>query len=497
LEKRVEKDFTSTNFFKLLIQFKHMSSVLAEYEAMHKELREQSFIRPDYPPNPSEALWNKKIMTMPREELEKLKTFRLKRIVNWAWENIPFYRRYWKEKGFEPDMVKDWKDVVKIPVLRKDELRKDLQQNPPFGTIFHPELARRIRFVGATSGSTGLPTFQGWGALEMDYFQEGQARYLWTFAGVKPTVVYANYLNMSGFYSWGPPVVETAMWRCGGTAIAGGGETFFSWKNRHMLIFKLWKVDVFATTPWLHRLIGEEATLEGWETPFKVLLLHGGAAAENTKKKLFSVHPNAELAINVWGTTDGHMAIEIPGSEGQLVVWEDMEIFDIVDPKTDEPAAEGERGELIATLLNHFTMPLIRYSLGDYVKNEFMTDPDPKFGITHMRFAEPIPGRVEWMFRVRGKLLFPIYVEDAVNEIPDTTGMYNIIVYDNEMDKLKIKIETRKELVDSQYDKQAREILGGRLGINPDDVEIEWLKPGQTVWTGYKLQVFLDQRKKK
>ncbi|ACP49468.1 hypothetical protein YN1551_3233 [Sulfolobus islandicus Y.N.15.51] len=49
--------------------------------------------------------------------------------------------------------------------MRKDEIRKDLHQNPPFGTIFHPELANHIRFVGATSGSTGLPTFQGWGGF--------------------------------------------------------------------------------------------------------------------------------------------------------------------------------------------------------------------------------------------------------------------------------------------------------------------------------------------
>jgi 4-hydroxybutyryl-CoA synthetase (EC 6.2.1.-) len=221
---------------------------LQDYNTMHSELRESGFIRSSYPPDPSETLWNKKAMTMKREELEQVKSFRLRRIVKWAWENAPFYRNYWKSKGFDPSSVRDWRDVVKIPILRKDELRKDLQANPPFGTIMVPDLARRIRFVGATSGSTGLPTFQGWGALELDYFEEAQARYLWTFAGVKPTVVYANYLNMSGFYSWGPPLVETAMWRCGATAIAGGGETYFSWKNRHNLIFRLWKVDVLATT---------------------------------------------------------------------------------------------------------------------------------------------------------------------------------------------------------------------------------------------------------
>jgi Coenzyme F390 synthetase len=194
---------------------------LQDYNTMHSELRESGFIRSSYPPDPSETLWNKRVMTMKREELEQVKSFRLRRIVKWAWENVPFYRNYWKSKGFDPSSVRDWRDVVKIPILRKDELRKDLQANPPFGTIMVPDLARRIRFVGATSGSTGLPTFQGWGALELDYFEEAQARYLWTFAGVKPTVVYANYLNMSGFYSWGPPLVETAMWRCGATAIAG------------------------------------------------------------------------------------------------------------------------------------------------------------------------------------------------------------------------------------------------------------------------------------
>jgi 4-hydroxybutyrate---CoA ligase (AMP-forming) len=101
------------------------------------------------------------------------------------------------------------------------------------------------------------------------------------------------------------------------------------------------------------------------------------------------------------------------------------------------------------------------------------------------------------MFSVKGKLLFPIYVEDAVNDVPDTTGMYNVIVYDNEMDKLKIKIETKRATVDSEYDKRAREIIASNLGLNPDDIDIEWIRPGQAVWTGYKLQVFLDQRKKK
>lgn len=114
-----------------------------------------------------------------------------------------------------------------------------------------------------------------------------------------------------------------------------------------------------------------------------------------------------------------------------------------------------------------------------------------------MRFAEPIPGRVEWMFKVKNKLLLPIYVEDAINEIPDTTGMFNIFVYDNNMDKLKIRIETKRSTVDREYDSGAKQVLGNRIGLDEDDIEIEWVEPGKTIWTGYKLQVFIDQRKKK
>lgn len=78
-------------------------------------------------------LWNQKVMTMKRQDLDKIKTFRLKRIVKWAWENSEFYRNFWKTKGFDPEQVKDWKDIVKIPILRKDDLRNDLSKNPPFG----------------------------------------------------------------------------------------------------------------------------------------------------------------------------------------------------------------------------------------------------------------------------------------------------------------------------------------------------------------------------
>ena len=42
-------------------------------------------------------------------------------------------------------------------------------------------------------------------------------------------------------------------------------------------------------------------------------------------------------------------------------------VFEVIDPNTCEPVAEGEQGELVATNLGRAGMPLIRYRTGDLV----------------------------------------------------------------------------------------------------------------------------------
>lgn len=62
---------------------------------------------------------------------------------------------------------------------------------------------------------------------------------------------------------------------------------------------------------------------------------------------------------------------------------------------------------------------------------------------------------------------------------------------------LRIKIESKRDRVDEAYDKSAKALLANKIGLDENDVEIEWIRPGEAVWTGYKLQVFVDQRKKR
>jgi len=50
--------------------------------------------------------WNPIIETMPLEKLFALQLRKVKRILRWAYDNSPFYRRLYDDVGLEPGDIK-------------------------------------------------------------------------------------------------------------------------------------------------------------------------------------------------------------------------------------------------------------------------------------------------------------------------------------------------------------------------------------------------------
>ena len=79
-------------------------------------------------------IYDVKHETMSREELEVLQLERLKKIVHYVYEKVPFYKRKYDLAGFHPDMIKTLKDIQKIPFTEKSDLR----DNYPYGLLAVP-----------------------------------------------------------------------------------------------------------------------------------------------------------------------------------------------------------------------------------------------------------------------------------------------------------------------------------------------------------------------
>lgn len=86
-----------------------------------------------------------------REQLDNLNADRRKKIVEFAFENIPFYRDKYSAAGFDLKCMQDSNFFENLPILEKDEIREHTAQ------IILPGLSFNDLKESTTGGSTGIP----------------------------------------------------------------------------------------------------------------------------------------------------------------------------------------------------------------------------------------------------------------------------------------------------------------------------------------------------
>ena len=114
--------------------------------------------------------WQKDIETMKRPELEALQLERLRYIVAYCYERVPFYRKRFDDIGLKPEHIREFKDMEKIPFTTKDDIR----DNYPFGLFAVPQ--KQIVRMHASSGTTGKPTVVGYTRNDLNTWSDLVAR---------------------------------------------------------------------------------------------------------------------------------------------------------------------------------------------------------------------------------------------------------------------------------------------------------------------------------
>ena len=64
-------------------------------------------------------MFNREIETMPREELHKLQSKRLRNTVNYVYAQVPYYREALDRVGIKPDAIQSIDDLTKLPFTKK------------------------------------------------------------------------------------------------------------------------------------------------------------------------------------------------------------------------------------------------------------------------------------------------------------------------------------------------------------------------------------------
>lgn len=87
-----------------------------------------------------------------KEKLQDLQLKRLKKMVKYAYKNVPMYKKRMDEAKVSPDRIRTLEDYARIPFTKKDDLR----DHYPYGIRAVP--LEKINRLHASSGTTGKPT---------------------------------------------------------------------------------------------------------------------------------------------------------------------------------------------------------------------------------------------------------------------------------------------------------------------------------------------------
>jgi phenylacetate-CoA ligase len=366
---------------------------------------------------------------MARAELQQLQIERLQATLNRVYRSVAFYRAAFDAHKVNLEKLKDVRALQDLPFTTKE----DLQKSYPYDMFAVP--LRDIVRIHTTSGTTGTPIVVGYTQNDLRSWRQCAARLL-AGAGVTEHDVVQIALHYSlvadgfGFHQGAE--------RIGASVIPASLATSVA---KQIVIMRDFKTTVLISTP--SHALTIAASLD--EVQVHVERLHlrlglfGGERWSDPHRRQLEQQLHL-VSTDTYGPTE----VMGPGVAGEchlhqgLHINEDHFIVEVIDPKTSEPVAAGEEGELVLTTITKEGFPLVRYRTGDITR----IDPAPcPCGRTFVRMAR-VMGRTDDLILVQGVGFFPSQIENILAALDGVCPYFQIILgQDRGGETIEIRVE--------------------------------------------------------
>lgn len=287
-------------------------------------------------------------------ELENRQWQKLQALLEYSYENVPYYRQVFQGMGLKPQDIKTPGNFRKLPYLTKDIIRKQKDD------LIVPT---QKLYGSSTSGSTGEPLWffysQGDRVMREALFFLGM-----NWAGLDIGERYAKL--------WGAQMQKTSRYQAW-------------WEQIKRCLYGFVFLSVYnlseETLPdYVKRLKAHKPKLlESYASPIRILGQYL-AAHPDDQLRLEAIVASSETlydhdrefiekvfdcpVFNRYGSREfGNVAHECAHHQGLHIYTEHAYVECL---RNNEPTMPGGKGELVITSLSNYGMPFIRYRIGDY-----------------------------------------------------------------------------------------------------------------------------------
>ena len=382
-------------------------------------------------------------------------------------KNILPTNKFYKNKLRHSDLDQSNLETLlkTIPFTTKQELVRDQQNFPPYGTNLTYSIEEYIHYH-QTSASSGSPlrwldTKDDWEWISQNWMT------VFTKSGVTKgdRIFFAfSFGPFLGFWS-----AFYAAQKSGLLAIPGGGMSSVS--RLHMIAGT--GATVLCCTPTYAIRLGEvakEEKIDLKKSKIQKIIVAGepGGSITATREKIKGLWPESQIIDHHGMTEVGPVSYQLPDQEGILRIMESRYIAEIIEPETLLPVKRGSVGELVLTTLGRIGSPLLRYRTGDLVKQTTVRNNlDEKVDIA---LEGGILGRSDDSVSIKGVNVYPGAFEQILRMFEEITEYRVLVNTTDQQNKIKLQIEAdsknqnNKKLIE-KVQKQINATLSIRIPI--------------------------------
>jgi phenylacetate-CoA ligase len=409
-----------------------------------------------------------KLETMTRNEREAYQNKRLAEMVRLGLECSPKLRAVFEERGLKPSDVQTVADMVKLPVINREELVELQAKDPPYGGLADPQA--QVERIFTSPGPVYEPHL-------------GSNDPLW--ARAYKAAGFGNgdiVLNAFSYHMVAAGLTfHGGLNKVGATVVPSGSST----TQQQVQLIKDLRVTGYTGTPSFLMAIIDKAREMGFDFKQDFAVRRASFGAEPLQP---SLRQRFETGFDIdtyqmYGATEvGDIAYECSQKKGWHICEE--VIVEIVDPATGMRAKPGELGEVVVTRLNPIFF-LMRFGTGDL--SSIIEDPCA-CGRTAVCLGG-IAGRVGDAVKVRGMFVTPSQVK-KVCEGFEGIAVQLVIGRSGHRDVLTAALDAKglemdREAFGPRFEKAFQEICTVKLD------NVEFLEPGSLA-EGSKL--LIDKR---
>jgi len=424
-----------------------------------------------------------------RSHIEAFQFFRLKRVLDYAFQKSKYYKEMFCKIGITPDDIRSMDDFVKLPFTDPDNLA-DIPHK--FVCVSLKEFAQE--YLLDTSGTEGEPKRVVCTQHDIDQMIDFMSAGMRTVSKSNDTIM---LILPDGRPNSQSDLLSKGVLKMGGIPVTCDISVS---PNECIQAIERHRPGVIFTSPSrIHRItMGYKPRSRLSELGVQTLFLTSEHVSSAMRKKLKEIW-NCEVHGHYGMTEMGiGVSIECHAHDGYHFNEADL-LLEVIDPNTGKLIEDDSEGELVFTTLIRKGTPLIRYKTHDI--SRVIRQPCPCGAATLKRIGSPVIKMRSFVTIGNNDTIYPSFFDDEIYSVPEVVDYQVVISNKENRDCIKFVLETMEEGLEIEKEIKERLLKNPVIDSNIDCgmlslAEFELVSMGTLRSKSRAKKLIIDNRKR-